>query len=96
MTARILIGICFFSLGALAAITSNAVVHRMIGEVNRKSTGGTTISHYWFWPGKVDRVVSDYRRLRPDGKLDRYLKICVAAMVVGLAGAAVCMMVRFR
>jgi hypothetical protein len=96
MNVRLLTGICFFGLSTAAAICGNVVVHRMIDQINRHPGNGPDISHFMFSPGKLIRIVTDYRSLYPEGKLGFYLRASVAGLVVGFVGLVFCLMVRFQ
>ena len=61
----------FVSLGSLCAMVSGFFLLQEIAEVNRKLPSDAQISYWGMYPGKMDRIKTEYRRLYPSGKIDR-------------------------
>jgi hypothetical protein len=62
----------------------------MIGEVNRKRPESNLVSYVGFTPQKSRMIVTEYRRLYPDGNLHIYSYLALAAVVTGMITVAVC------
>jgi hypothetical protein len=60
----------------------------IIGEVNRKLPDQQRISYLWGYAAKYERIIREYQRLCPGGRLVTYYYISVAlGLLLGLAFA---------
>jgi hypothetical protein len=89
MSARIIIGIISFSVAMTGAFAGNMFLIMMIGEINRKRQEGNLVSYIGYTPFKIIRVLSEYRRLYPNGKLHVLTFAAIAVMFIGTVGAAI-------
>jgi hypothetical protein len=52
-------------------VVSTFILWREIDEINRKLSGEERISHLWMYTDKSLRIRREYRRLYPNGRLER-------------------------
>jgi len=55
---------------------------REIQEVNKKTSPELHISYSLMYPAKLKHIKSMYKRLYPDGRIDRWRIVCQVAMFV--------------
>jgi hypothetical protein len=84
-----LTGIVFLSLAVSCGIVSALLAYQQIGEVNRKLHDDEQIPYLFMYPGKMQRINAEYRRLYPDGRVDFWCKAFEVAMFVFLGLTAV-------
>lgn len=63
---------------------------QMIGEVNRKHPDDQQYSYMFFYPGKMQKIMADYRQLYPHGRLNLWGRALQIAgfLCIGLAAIA--------
>lgn len=81
--------IVLFVLAVSCLVVSTFILWREIDEINRKLSGEEQISHLWMYTEKRLRIGREYRRLYPNGRLERlqfafeilgfFLMACAAA-----------------
>jgi len=86
--ASIIIGVVFVCLGASCAAIGSLLVHREIVAVNRKVSEGEQISLSFMYPGKMQKVKAEYKRLYPTGKVETWRVRLLVATFVFLALAS--------
>ena len=64
--------IVFLALATSCGFISWILVSREIEEVNRKLPEAEKISLGFMYPGKMQNIKTAYRRLYPNGKIERY------------------------
>jgi hypothetical protein len=76
MTApHVIVGIIAFVCGVACAIASSFVVFEMVDRVNDKLSEEQQFSHIWWYWSKYQRLFAEYKRLYPNGRLRRRLRI---------------------
>jgi len=85
--ASIIVGVAFLCLGASCAAIGSFLVHREIVAVNRKVPDPEQISYSFMYPGKMQKVKAEYKRLYPAGSIETWrLKLqCAMFAFAGLA-----------
>jgi hypothetical protein len=63
-------GVVFICLGASCAAISSVLVHREIGKVNCKLSDAEQISYSFLYPGKMQQIKAEYKRLYPTGRVE--------------------------
>jgi hypothetical protein len=53
--------IVLLSIASAFAMIANAVIYAMVGEVNRKLPDDQQIGYFVWYPGKVGRVLREYK-----------------------------------
>jgi hypothetical protein len=96
MSVRLVAGIVLFCVWMTGLVMGNISIYRMIGEVNRNSRRSRSFSYFGFWAGKTMSIISEYRRLYPEGKLYRQMLAGWALMIPGFIGTAVCVVIQLR
>lgn len=89
--ASIIAGVVFGCLGASCAAIGSVLVHREIAAVNRKAPDAEQISYSFMYPGKMQKIKADYKRLYPTGKVETWRVTLQIAMFAFLALAAICL-----
>jgi hypothetical protein len=79
----------FLSLGATCAIISGYMAFQEIGEVNRRLSEDQQFAYYGFYPGKMQRIKQEYRRLYPKGRVETLRVVFQIASFVFVALAFV-------
>lgn len=65
-----MIAVFFLFGGALTSVILSGMFNlMMIGEINRKKAQQEQVSYFGYTPVKAVRIVSEYRRLYPTGRL---------------------------
>jgi hypothetical protein len=59
--------------------------------VNRKVPDAEQISYSFMYPGKMQKIKADYKRLYPTGKVETWRVTLQSAMFAFLALAAICL-----
>jgi len=95
MTARLIVGVISFFVMMTGVALGNIAIYSMVECINRTRTVGTEVSQFWWWPGKLQQVLLEYKTLFPAGKFHMYFRVAIALLFGGLVGLAVCIMVRF-
>jgi hypothetical protein len=91
MSTKLIVGIILFCFGLSAMFLVNLFTTMMIGEINRKKQEGDLISYFGFTPAKTLRILHEYRRLYPDGKLHMYALSFFGVQIVCLILLLVCL-----
>jgi len=78
-------GLVFLSLAATCAIVSGFLVYQEIGEVNRKLSDEERIPYLFMYPGKMQKIRTQYERLYPKARVDLWRRLFQAAALVFLA-----------
>jgi hypothetical protein len=60
-----------FVLAVSCIVVSTSILWREIDEINRKLSSEEQISYLWMYTDKRLRIRSEYRRLYPNGRLER-------------------------
>lgn len=90
MTARAVTGIVSFGIAGTCLVLANIFLTMMIGEINRKRQDGDLVSYFGFTFPKVKRIVDEYLRSYPMGKLYLLMSTAFIVAIVGLITAMVC------
>ena len=83
------LALLFFALGVTCGIISSYIACHEIGEVNRKLPEGKQFAYYGFYPGKMQKIKQEYKRLYPNGRMETLRVAFVIAFFVFLALALV-------
>jgi hypothetical protein len=89
--ASIIAGVVFGCLGASCAAIGSVLVHREIAAVNGKVPEAEQVSYSFMYPGKMQKIKADYKRLYPTGKVETWRLTLQFATFGFLALAAVCL-----
>ena len=87
--ASIIVGVVFVCLGASCAAIGSVLVHQEIVAVNRKVPDAEQISWSFMYPGKMQKIKAEYKRLYPAGKVETWRVRLQVAMFGFLALAAI-------
>ncbi len=87
--ASIIVGVVFVCLGASCAAIGGVLVHREIAAVNLKLPDAEQISLSFMYPGKMQKIKAQYKRLYPTGKVENWRVRIQIAMFAFLALAAI-------
>jgi len=90
MSTRVIIGIIAFCVAMTGVVLGNMFTVMMIGEVNRKRPDRDQVSYFGWTLPKMVRVLGEYRRSYPDGKVHIYMWASVALMAIGMIVFGVC------
>ena len=85
----IIIGVVFVCLGASCAAIGSVLVQQEIAAVNRKVPDAEQISLSFMFPGKMQKIKAEYKRLYPTGKVEAWRLRLQIAMFAFLALAAI-------
>jgi hypothetical protein len=85
----IIVGVIFVCLGVGCAVIGTLLVHREIVAVNRKVSNAEQISLSFMYPGKMQKIKAEYKRLYPTGKVEAWRVRLQIAMLVFLGLAAI-------
>jgi hypothetical protein len=85
----IIVGVIFVCLGVGCAVIGTLLVHREIVAVNRKVSNAEQISRSFMYPGKMQKIKAEYKRLYPTGKVEAWRVRLQIAMLVFLGLAAI-------
>lgn len=85
----IIAGVIFGCLGASCAAIGSVLVHREISAVNSKVSDAEQISLSFMYPGKMQKIKAEYKRLYPTGIVETWRVRFQVAMIVFLALAAI-------
>lgn len=94
--ASIIVGVAFVCLGASCAAMGSFLVHREIAAVNRRVPDAEQISHSFMYPGKMQKIKAEYKRLYPTGRIETWRLRLQIAMFAFLALAAIFLLGFFR
>jgi hypothetical protein len=90
MSTRFILGTVSFCIAMTGVFVGNLFLYMMIGEINRKRRDGDLVSYFGFTPPKTLRILDEYRRSYPDGRLHIYTWMAFALAMLGLGSFAVC------
>jgi hypothetical protein len=82
MTPNLTRAVWLFLISQTFILLSGYLMFAMIGEVNRKTAETQRVSYLLGYLAKYAKVLREYRRLYPGGRLALYFSFCLA---VGLA-----------
>jgi hypothetical protein len=91
MSTRVITGIIVLCLSLSVTFLANLFVTMMIGEINRKRQEKDLISYFGFTFPKMLRILREYRRLYPGGKLHIYALASFGVAMISLVIVAVCL-----
>jgi hypothetical protein len=74
VTTHIILAIAALSLATTCMISAGFVLYVMIGEINRKLPDNTQIGYLWFYWSKMRRILREYKRFYPSGRLGTLYK----------------------
>jgi hypothetical protein len=86
--ANLKVAVSLFLLAQTFSLLSGFVMFAMIGEVNRAGPDQQRISYLGGHFAKYRRILNEYRRLYPDGRLSLYFKVSLASGLMLLLGSA--------
>jgi hypothetical protein len=72
LSARVVVDVVLFMASQTCIVASNLVLYAIVGEVNRSVPAEQRISYLFWHFGKLKRVLAEYRRLYPRGRLASY------------------------
>ena len=75
MTTHVIVGIVAFVCGVVCAITGTVVVFEMVDRVNERLPEERQFSPLWWHLPKLLRVLTEYKRIYPDGILARRFRV---------------------
>jgi len=87
--ASIIVGVIFVYLGASCAAIGSVLVHREIAAINRKVPDAQQISFAFMYPGKMQKIKAEYKRLYPAGSIEIWRLRLQLAMFAFLALAVI-------
>jgi hypothetical protein len=90
LTPRLIAGLVAFGLAATGAAVGTLLMSAMIEQVNRKKPDDERISDLGSPPFKTFRILDEYHRLYPAGRLRVYYWGSFAFAMISLLGCAVC------
>jgi len=96
MTVRLILLILSFGVAMTGIFYANRTTYAMIEEINQKRPNDRQVSYFWFTPGQKRKIYDEYRQLYPEDKLGKMRRRAYAAIVIGLATSAACLMLRFQ
>ncbi len=82
------IALGLFVLAQTFILLSGFVMFAMIGEVNRRVPDHQRVSYLVGHFAKYRRILSEYQRLHPTGRLGLYFKASLASALILLLGSA--------
>jgi len=82
VTNRLILAIAALSIAATCMISAGFALYAMIGEVNRKLPDNNQIGYLWFYWSKIKRILGEYKRLYPGGRLSALYKTLTAVASV--------------
>jgi hypothetical protein len=87
MSGRVIAGLSSICVAATGLVAANILLTAMIGEINRKRSDENLVSYLGFTFPKVQRVVEEYRRSYPAGRLHIYTSIAFVLAIAALVAA---------
>ena len=96
MTIRLILWILSFLVAMTGIFYANRTTYAMIDEINRKRPTDRQVSYFWFSPAQKRKIYDEYRSLDPEDKLGKRRRQAYAAIVIGFAASAICLMLRFQ
>jgi hypothetical protein len=75
VTTHATVGIVAFICGVVCAITGNVVVFKMVDRVNERLPEERQFSPLWWHLPKLLRLLTEYKRIYPDGDLARRFRV---------------------
>jgi len=88
VAANLKIALSLFVLAQTFILLSGFVMFAMIGEINRRVPDQQRVSYLGGHFAKYRRILGDYQRLYPAGRLGLYFKVSLASGLVLLLGSA--------
>jgi hypothetical protein len=90
-TTRIWLSVGALIVAMTSGLASSIYTSRIVDEVNRHCSAEERESPYWWHPGKTLRVLGEYRRISPEGRLRNRMQIAAGIALSGIMVFAVCM-----
>jgi hypothetical protein len=75
---------------------ANRLTYAMIAEINRQRPKDRQISYFGFSAARKRQIYGEYRQLYPGDTLGKRRRLAYAAVILGLAASAMCLMLRFQ
>lgn len=91
MSERAVVGAVSFGVALTGLFLANMFIVMMIGEINRTRQEGNLVSYFGFTFPKLWRIVREYRRSYPAGKLHVYTLGASGLAMLGLSSVAICL-----
>ena len=83
--------ICFAA-AMYTCLRGNAVVSKIVREINQRSQPEDQEAPYVWYPSKWSRVIAKYKALFPEGNLDKKYWLYTVLSVVGMLGVLISLM----
>jgi hypothetical protein len=96
MTVRLILLILSFGVAMTGIFYANRTTYAMIEEINRKRPKDRQVSYFWFSTAQKRKIYEEYRQLYREDKLGKRRRRAYAAIVIGLAASAMCLLLRFQ
>ena len=80
--------IVLFAVSQTLIIASGLINFAIIGAVNQRLPPAQRFSFLWWHPAKAMRLIGEYRRLFPGGRLLLAFSVCLAAALLCFAASA--------
>lgn len=92
MSTRLIFGAVSFCIGMTGVMLGNMFLYMMIGAINRRRVDDDLVSYVGFWPSKIYRIQTEYRRLYPEGRLHLYTWAALVLQAAGFISVGVCLL----
>ncbi len=96
MTIRLIVGIVSLCAAIAGFAIGSMLVDKMFDEIRRSNDRRWNYSELGHWARKDYFIVSEYRRLFPDGKLYARWRLSIFLAVAACAVVGVCLMTGIR
>jgi hypothetical protein len=96
MTIRLIIGIVSLCTAIASFTIAGKLVDRMFDDNRRSDDRRWNYSDLGHWARKDFFIVSEYRRLNPQGKLYARWRVALILGIVASAAVAVCLLTQIR
>lgn len=84
LSTRLFITAASLCVAMTGIVLGNLLLYMMIGEINRKREEPDLVSHFGFTLPKYLRILSEYRRLYPTGRLYSLNLIAICLVFAGV------------
>jgi hypothetical protein len=88
MSTNILIALVLFAFAQACVVVAGYLQWIIIAEVNRKLPDAEQISYFLGYPGKYFKILREYRRLYPEGRLPALSGLAFGAGLLFMLAAA--------
>jgi hypothetical protein len=82
-------GGAFLCVAISCAVISGFLTYQEIGQVNRKLSDHEQIAYLFMYPGKMQKITAEYKRLFPAGRVDFWRRAFQSGFFVFLALTAI-------